>query len=220
MREIHWPHDIREARSLQESLRKIVKIQPLNEPPRIVAGADGAFTGDMITAVVSVFTYPDLVHVEDAIVNVRTSFPYFPGFLSFKEGPGLLKAYKRLRIKPDLIIFDGHGIAHPKGIGIASHMGFILDIPAIGCAKTRLIGEYQEPGNNKGDWTYLYYNGERVGAVLRTRDNVKPVFVSPGHRIDIDSSVEIIIHCLSSFRIPQPIRRADHIARVSKTSFN
>lgn len=213
MREIPWPNDIEEAKAIQESLRKRVRLQPLGNLPRIIAGADTALSGDIVTAVISLFTYPHLDHIEDAVVNVKATFPYIPGFLSFREGPGILKAYRRLRTKPDLILFDGHGVAHPKGIGIASHMGVVLNIPTIGCAKSRLIGAYECPGRKKGDWTYLYNNNERIGVVLRTRDNVRPIFVSPGHMTDIDSSIEIVMNCLSRFRIPEPLRRADYIAR-------
>lgn len=216
MRETVWPRDIRGARALQESLRKKVKIHPLRRPLELIAGADAAFSGDIVTAVISLFTYPDLTHIEDAIVKVRSSFPYVPGFLGFKEGPAILEAFERLRDKPDLILFDGHGIAHPRGIGIASHLGIILNTPTIGCAKSRLIGEYKEPGSKKGDWTYLYHDGKRIGAVLRTRDGVRPLFISPGHMIDIESSVEIVMNCISIFKIPEPLRRADHLTRVYK----
>lgn len=220
MKSIPWPHDIKEARVIQESLIKRIKIEPLRKIPGTIAGADAVCSDDLVTAVISLFTYPDLVHIEDAIVNVKGYFPYIPGYLSFKEGPGILKAYEALKVKPDIILFDGQGIAHPRRIGIASHMGAILDIPTIGCAKSRLIGEYKEPGKKRGDWTYLYYNykGERIGAVVRTRDDVRPLFVSPGHRIDIETSVEIVMRSTSGFRIPEPLRRADHIAKACKIS--
>lgn len=214
MREIPWPHDIGEAKALQESLRKRIKIHPLRKVPEIIGGADASFSGDTVTAVISLFTYPELLHVEDTIIRERSLFPYVPGFLSFKEGPAILKAFEMLMIKPDLILFDGHGIAHPRGIGIASHIGVILHIPTIGCAKSRLIGVYDGPGTKKGDWTYLYHDDRKIGAVLRTRDNVRPVFVSPGHMIDIETSVEVVIRCTTRFRIPEPLRRADHLSRL------
>lgn len=216
MRGTAWPRDIRGAKALQESLRKRIRIEPLRRPPKLIAGADAAFSRDMVIAVISLFTYPELIHIEDAIVYVRSSFPYIPGFLSFKEGPAILESFERLKIKPELLLFDGQGIAHPRGIGIASHLGVMLNIPTIGCAKSRLIGEYDEPGSKKGDWTYLYHDGKRIGAVLRTRDNVRPIFVSPGHMIDIESSVRIVMNCISRFRIPEPLRRADHLSRLHK----
>lgn len=220
MRGTAWPRDIRGAKALQESLRKRVRIEPLRRPPELIAGADAAFSEDIVIAVISLFTYPDLIHIEDAIVNVRSSFPYVPGFLSFKEGPAILESFERLKIKPELLLFDGQGIAHPRGIGIASHLGVMLNIPTVGCAKSRLIGEYNEPGTKKGNWTYLYHDDKRIGAVLRTRDNVRPLFVSPGHMIDIESSVEIVMHCISRYRIPEPLRRADHLSRLHKTQLS
>lgn len=216
MRATAWPRDIRGAKALQESLRKRVRIEPLSRPPKLIAGADAAFSGDIVIAVISLFTYPDLIHIEDAIVRVRSSFPYVPGFLSFREGPAILESFERLKIKPELLLFDGQGIAHPRGIGIASHLGVMLNIRAIGCAKSRLIGEYNEPSIKRGNWTYLYHDGKRIGAVLRTRDNVRPLFVSPGHRIDIESSIEIVMHTVTRFRIPEPLRRADHLSRLHK----
>lgn len=220
MRGTAWPRDIRGAKALQESLRKSVRIEPLRRPPRLIAGADAAFSEDIVIAVISLFTYPDLIHIEDAIANVRSSFPYVPGFLSFKEGPAILESFERLKIKPELLLFDGQGIAHPRGIGIASHLGVMLNIPTIGCAKSRLIGEYNEPGTKKGNWTYLYHDTKRIGAVLRTKDNVRPLFVSPGHMIDIESSVEIVMNCISRFRIPEPLRRADHLSRLHNTQLS
>lgn len=216
MRETVWPLDIGSAKALQKVLRKKIKIHPIKKLPKYIAGADASFTDDIVTAVISLFTYPKLTHIEDVVVNSISLFPYIPGYLSFKEGPAILKAFEKLKIKPDILLFDGQGIAHPRGIGIASHLGIILDIPTIGCAKSRLIGEYKEPGSKKGDWTYLYHDGKRIGAVLRTRDGVRPLFISPGHMIDIESSIEIVMNCISRFRIPEPLRRADHLTRVYK----
>ncbi len=213
MRAIAWPDDVAGAKALQEALRKKVKFQPLKESSEIVAGADAAFSGDIISAAVSLFSYPDMNHIEDVVVRVRVEFPYVPGYLSFREGPAILRAFERLVNKPDLILFDGQGIAHPRGIGIASHIGVILNIPAIGCAKSRLIGEYDEPDRRRGSWKYLYHDGKKVGAVLRTRDDVRPIFVSPGHLIDIKSSIDVVMNCVRGFRLPEPLRRADHISK-------
>ncbi len=142
-----------------------------------------------------------------------------PGFLSFREGPAIIVTIQKLKTKPDLILFDGQGIAHPKGIGIASHIGVMLNIPTIGCAKSKLVGKFEKPDKDKGSRTYLYYKGERVGAVLRTRKNVKPVFVSPGHMIDIKSAIEIVMNCATEYRIPEPLRRADQLSKRLKASF-
>lgn len=213
MRGIAWPRNLEMARAVQESLREKVKIKPLQKDIELIAGVDAAFVGDSVTAIASLFIYTKLRPIEDSISTMRSSFPYIPGFLSFREGPAILKALEKLKSKPDLILLDGQGIAHPRGIGIASHIGVILNIPAIGCAKSRLVGEYDEPGMRKGEWTYLYYHGNRVGAVLRTRDNVRPIFVSPGHMVDIESAIDIVMHCVKGFRIPEPLRRAHHLTR-------
>jgi deoxyribonuclease V len=211
-----WPDDISEAKRIQDVLRKRVKIIPLKKTPEIIAGVDAAFAGDKIVAVATLYEYPELKHLHDASSIEKIRFPYIPGMLSFREGHAIVNAVKRLNIKPDVILFDGQGIAHPKGIGIASHIGVILDISTIGCAKSRLVGEFKEPDTTRGSMAYLYYKGMKVGAVLRTRSNVRPVFVSPGHMIDIDSSIEIVMKCVSKYRIPEPLRRADYLSKKYK----
>ncbi|MEW6739841.1 MAG: deoxyribonuclease V [Nitrospirota bacterium] len=211
-----WPDDISEAKKIQDVLRKKVKIIPLKKTPEIIAGVDAAFADDKVVAVATLYEYPELKHLHDAFSVEKIRFPYIPGLLSFREGHAIINAIRKLNIKPDLILFDGQGIAHPKGIGIASHIGVILNIPAIGCAKSRLVGEFEEPAVTKGSWAYLYYKGMKVGAVLRTRSSVKPVFVSPGHMIDIDSSIEIVMKCVFRYRIPEPLRRADHLSKKYK----
>ncbi|MCL5063421.1 MAG: deoxyribonuclease V [Nitrospiraceae bacterium] len=211
-----WPKDIAEAKEIQDILRKQVKIMPLKKTPELIAGVDAAFAGDKIVAIAALYEYPGLKHIQDAFYIEKIRFPYIPGMLSFREGHAIVNALKKLKTKPDLILFDGQGIAHPKGIGIASHIGVILNIPTIGCAKSRLVGEFEEPDTTKGSRTYLYYKGMKVGAVLRTRSNVKPVFVSPGHMIDIDSSIEIVMKCVFKYRIPEPLRRADYLSKKLK----
>jgi deoxyribonuclease V len=208
-----WPKTLQDARALQELLRKRVKIVPLRKPPHYIAGVDAAFIDDIVVAVASLFTCPSMQYREDAVFREKTKFPYIPGYLTFREGHAIVNAVKRLKTSPDVILVDGQGIAHPRGIGIASHIGILLGIPTIGCAKSRLVGEFQELGREKGDWVCLSYHGLRVGAVLRTRREVKPVFVSPGHMTDIPSSVKIVMECVSHFRIPEPLRRADLISK-------
>jgi deoxyribonuclease V len=154
--------------------------------------------------------------IEETYAVTETLFPYIPGFLSFREGPVIINALKGLRKKPDIILFDGQGIAHPKGLGIASHIGVLLNAPTIGCAKSRLVGTYEEPGTKKGAYSSLLFIEEIVGAVLRTKDNVKPLFVSPGHRIDIQGSIDIVLACSQKYRIPEPLRRADFISKKIK----
>lgn len=213
---MRWPVNIAEARKIQDQYKNRVKIVPLGKSPDYIAGVDAAFSDDKIIGVACLYKYPEIVPLEDSCVIEKTAFPYIPGYLSFREGPAIIHALRDLKRKPDMILFDGQGIAHPKRLGIASQIGAILDMPAIGCAKSRLVGEYEEPGRNKGDWSPMTYGGEVVGAVLRTRDGVRPVFVSPGHRIDLKESIEIVLGCTGKYRIPEPLRRADMISKKMK----
>ncbi len=182
----------------------------------MIAGADAAFLDDYVIGVVCLYKYPEMVFIEESYDALKVRFPYIPGFLSFREGPAIVKAIRKLKKKPDLIILDGHGIAHPVNFGIASHIGVITGIPAIGCAKRRLIGEYDEPALKRGSYSLIYYKGGVIGAVLRTRDNVRPVFVSPGHLINIEDSIKIILNSTKNYRIPEPLRRSDILSRRLK----
>lgn len=211
-----WPKTIPAAKEIQEILRKRVKVTPLRKLPQYLAAVDASFLDKTIIAVACLYSYPDLIPLQDAWIEEESRFPYVPGFLSFREGHAVINALKKLKISPDLILFDGQGIAHPRGIGIASHLGVLLEKPTIGCAKSRLVGDFDEPGLKKGSWGYLAYQGVRVGAVLRTRNHTKPLFVSPGHRVDIPSSVEVIMKCIFRYRIPEPLRRADIISKRIK----
>lgn len=208
-----WSTEIAEAKEIQESLRKNVRIIPLMKTPKYIAGVDAAFLGDKIIAAVCLYNYPVLTLIEERYAAAKVSFPYIPGYLSFREGPAIIQALSSLNIRPDIILFDGQGIAHPKGLGIAAHIGALLDIPSIGCAKSRLVGEYKVPGDKKGSWSPLNYKGKIVGAVLRTRDNTRPLFVSPGHMIDLKGSIEVVLRCTSKYRIPEPLRRADFMSK-------
>lgn len=211
-----WPEDITEAKKVQEVLKKKVRITPLRKSPEYIAGVDAAFFKDKIIGVACLYRYPEIILIEEAYSLTEVSFPYIPGFLSFREGLAIIKAMSSLKIKPHVILFDDQGIAHPKGLGIAAHIGVLIDIPTIGCAKSRLVGNYREPGLKKGSWSSLRYNGKIIGVVLRTKDNVRPVFVSPGHRIDLKNSIKIILGCTSTYRIPEPLRRADFISKKIK----
>ncbi len=208
-----WPGDIAEAKAAQELMRRKVKIIPFRGRPRFVAGVDAAFSSTRIFAAACVYRLSDLTCVEQATAAQDLLFPYVPGLLFFREGPAVIEAISRLKQRPDVILADGQGIAHPRGIGIASHIGVVLDIPAIGCAKKRLVGEFRDPGAKKGDWEPLHYRDMLVGAVLRTRDNVQSLFVSPGHRIDVSTAVKIVLSCLGRYRIPEPIRCSDMLSR-------
>ena len=211
-----WPGTISEAKAAQVALRDKVRIVPLRKKTRYIAAVDAAFAGERIIGAACLYRYPEISLVEETHAEMRNLFPYVPGLLTFREGPVITKVIGQLTINPDVILFDGQGIAHPISMGIASHMGVILDLPAIGCAKSRLIGDYKEPKLRRGSWSPLLYNDTVVGAVLRTRDNVKPIFVSPGHRIDLKSSIDIVLTCISKYRIPEPLRRADFLSKRIK----
>jgi len=210
--------DLTQARRIQEQLREKVKILPFRGEPKFVAGVDAAFSEDEVFAAACLYRYPELAFVEEAHAVQILQFPYVPGYLSFREGPPIIAAAKKLKTKPDVILVDGQGIAHPRGAGIASFLGVMLNVPAIGCAKTRLVGDYREPGVKKGKWSQLEYEGKIVGAVLRTREGVKPLFLSPGHRMDLESSIRIVLSCVGKYRIPEPLRCADMLSKQIKAS--
>ncbi len=203
--------DYKTAVAIQERLRgKLVLEDTLPKDIRFVAGADVSCSrGDnRVWAAVVVLDAATLEVIETAGHSGRALMPYIPGLLSFREGPALLKAFEKLRRRPDVILFDGQGIAHPRGLGLASHMGLFLDIPSVGCAKTRLIGGFEEPGSQRGSHSELLHEGRRIGAVLKTKDRVKPIFVSQGHRVSLERAMEIVLACARRYRIPEPTRQA------------
>lgn len=202
-----------EAIKLQKELAAEVSHVGETPRPRTVAGVDisvnrWAKTG---TAAVVVLNYPKLEPVEVKIITDSLTFPYVPGLLTFREAPLILAACEELTVTPDLIMVDGQGIAHPRRIGLASHLGLFLDIPTVGCAKSRLCGSREEPGNERGSYTELTDNGEVIGSVVRTRTGVKPVYVSIGHKIDLDSAIAMTLGCCRGYRLPEPTRLA-HMA--------
>jgi deoxyribonuclease V len=210
-RDIHqWEMQPKEAVSIQKGLRAKLKFQHLPKIPRLIAGADVSYDkgSDIFHAAIVLLSFPGLETVEEASASGRVDFPYIPGLLSFREGPIVIKAFEKLVNIPDVAIFDGQGIAHPRGIGIASHIGLFLGVPTIGCAKTRLVGEYDEPGMGKGDFSPLTRDGREIGAAVRTKRGVKPLFVSPGQMITIEESIDIVLKCSSRYRLPEPTRRA------------
>ena len=203
-------YSLEDARKTQEELkRKIVRNLPLGKV-RSIAGADismrkGSMTGH---AGIVVFSYPELTVIEKTNASGELSFPYIPGFLAFREAPLLLKAIAKLKNIPDLFLFDGHGIAHPRGVGLASHMGVLLDRPAVGCAKSKLVGNYEEPSWERGARSLLRAeDGGVLGCVLRSRDGCKPLFVSEGHKVNLEEAVEIVLHCCKRYRLPEPTRQ-------------
>ena len=217
-----WDVSVSEAVRIQKSLRQQIRLQALNSEVRYVAGADVSYNidSDQFYAGVVVVNFPDLQLVEESVVIGKASFPYVPGLLSFREAPILLQVFEQLTVCPDVIIFDGQGIAHPRGIGIASHVGLFLDCPAVGCAKSKLIGIYDERllGEKAGNVVSLQTKDHAIiGSVVRTKDRVKPVFVSPGHKTDIPSSIKLVLDCCKGFKLPEPTRLAHtFVNRVRK----
>ncbi|MBZ5502911.1 MAG: deoxyribonuclease V [Acidobacteriia bacterium] len=213
-----WNVTPREAARIQLRLRERVELQ--DRLPRIatVAGADVALDlrrGRAIAGVI-VYRFPEMAEIERVWAERPLTFPYVPGLLSFREIPVLLKALARLRHPPDVIFCDGQGYAHPRRFGIACHLGVLLDCPTIGCAKSILVGTAEEPGQKAGAWTPLVDGGEVVGAVLRTRETVKPVYISQGHRISLGRAIELARAVSDGFRIPKPTREADHFVEAVK----
>lgn len=210
-----WNVTYQEAVHYQKMLKERLILQDRDpaDPIGIVAGADISYArkSDRFFAAVILLSYPDMKIIEEATAVETVSFPYIPGLLSFREGPALLKACERLTHTPDIMIFDGQGIAHPRGIGLASHMGLLLDTPAIGCAKSLLVGCHEEMGKEPGSWSPLTHGEHRVGAALRTKKNVKPVFISQGHKIGLKRALDVIMNCCRGYRIPEPTRQA-HLA--------
>jgi deoxyribonuclease V len=208
-----WRVTTARAREIQIELAGQVSRVGTVGNPTLIAGVDVsvnkyAKTG---TAAVVVLRCPAMEIVETGLVTAHVDFPYVPGLLTFREAPLILAAFAKLALTPDLVVVDGQGIAHPRRIGLAAHLGLCLGIPAIGCAKSRLIGEYEEPANEAGSYTELTDNGEVIGAVVRTRDGVKPLYVSIGHMIDLPSAVDCVLDCCRGYRLPEPTRLA-HMA--------
>lgn len=215
---IHHPHpwDLSpgEARALQARLRPLVEKADRFAPPRTVAGVDVGFHPHrrLTRAAVACLWFPSLEPAAEAVATVATTFPYVPGLLSFREIPAILEALRKLERAPDVILCDAHGYAHPRRFGLACHLGVLLDWPMIGVAKTRLIGSYCEPPRERGAWVPLRQDDEIIGAVVRTRTNVKPIFVSIGHRINLPSAVELVLRCTPRYRLPETTRRAHRLA--------
>lgn len=208
-----------QAIELQKQLREQIKIEPLSKPIQTIAGADISFNKyeDTVYAGIIVLSFPDLQEIAKATVISKTTFPYIPGLLSFREIPSLLKAWNLLKVKPDLNVLDGQGIAHPRRMGIATHFGLVTGTPAIGCAKSLLIGKYEALPEVAGSTSLLYDQGEIIGAALRTKNKVNPVFISSGHKINLEQSLEIMKQCYSGYRIPEPTRKAHIIVNQIRT---
>jgi len=214
IQELHgWQVTPREAIAIQKHLADRISRRNEIGSPRFIAGADISVKRyrDKATAAVVVLDYPAMTLVETSIIEDKLDFPYVPGLLSFRESPLVLQACLNLKSEPDLFLVDGQGIAHPRRMGLACHLGLLLDKPSIGCAKSRLIGEFDEPPVEAGRHTALVHEGEVIGAAVRTRQNVSPVFVSIGHRVDLEIAIYWVLACCRNYRIPEPLRLA-HIA--------
>jgi len=208
-----WQLDIADAVDLQRRLAAQVSRSCEVIAPRFIAGVDISAGKAQMTATgaVIVLSYPEYELVEIKVVQGRLEFPYVPGLLSFRELPLTLAACERLRITPDLIMVDGQGVAHPRRFGLASHLGLLLDIPTIGCAKSRLCGSHEEPGSERGSYSDIVDKGETIGVALRTRPGVKPVYVSIGHRINLQTAIYWVLESCRGYRLPEPTRLA-HLA--------
>ncbi|MGD2279491.1 MAG: endonuclease V [Candidatus Omnitrophota bacterium] len=209
-----WDLSPKEAIRAQKRIRELSAFKRFSAKKiRLIAGVDVSVKNDRSKAAIVILTYPGLEKKEIVTASEKTRFPYVPGLLTFREGPVILKCIEKLTLEPDLFIFDGQGLAHPRKTGLATHMGVILDRPSIGSAKSHLYGTYRDPGNKKGDFSLVEdKDGNPIGAVLRTRDKTNPVFVSPGHLTDIGSSIKIILACSPKYKIPEPIRAAHNAA--------
>ncbi|SER92949.1 Endonuclease V [Vreelandella subterranea] len=215
-----WNLAPRDAMALQTELAKRLELSDRLDPVRHLAGVDIGFEdgGATTRAAVVVLkwdpdTAPDLSVIEQVVHREPTRMPYIPGLLSFREIPAALGAFAKLTVQPELVMVDGQGVAHPRRLGVAAHLGLWLDTPTIGIAKSRLTGRHAEVGEQRGDWVPLTARGgEVIGAVLRSRTRVKPVFVSPGHRLSLDTSLQWVLRCLGATKLPEPTRLADRLA--------
>lgn len=200
--------------SQQQLANQVSLVDDFNPAIKLIGGTDVGFEqGGMITrAAIVILTFPDFEVVEYNIARLETNFPYIPGYLSFREYPALLKAWQQLKHKPDLLLVDGQGVAHPRRLGIASHLGLLLDIPTIGVAKRKLCGQFKPQSKKAGNVTPLFDKQEQIGWVLQSKDNCNPLFVSAGHRISQDSALHWVKQCLRGYRLPEPTRWADAIA--------
>jgi deoxyribonuclease V len=213
-----WAVTAQQASAIQRRLAPLVRQVPLAGVPRFVAGLDAAFSRDDRRCLAAAVVWDLCEHrvIEQHVAVRPLTFPYVPGLLSFREGPAVLAVLRKLRTLPDVLIYDGHGLAHPRRFGIACHLGVILDRPTIGCAKSRLIGTHREPASSRGSIVPVIDDGEVIGSVLRTQDGINPVFVSVGHLIDLRGAQRIVLACAIRYRLPEPTRLADQLVGAAK----
>ena len=212
-----WSLTPEEAARIQTELRSRLILTWDKRPISTIGGVDVSIKTESTRAAIVVLSYPDLTPLEGVLADTPLVFPYIPGLLAFREGPAVLAAWAKLQNKPDLLMFDGQGIAHPRGIGIASHLGLWLDRPTIGVAKSRLYGRHAEVGPARGDRADLLdKQGNIIGTVLRTRERTNPLYISPGHLIDVETATEFVEACLTGYRLPEPTRWAHKVAGGEK----
>jgi deoxyribonuclease V len=218
-RNLHeWDLSCKEAIEIQRQLASQVRFAAMKKRPKIIAGLDCAFSkdGKQIFASAVVIDLSDFSIIETATAKRKVDFPYIPGLLSFRETPACIDTIEKLKTTPDVFVVDGQGIAHPRRLGIASHIGLLIDKPTIGCAKSRLIGTFDEPRRRKGSFSPLVDSDEEIGVVLRTRTDVKPVFVSVGHKCTLEDAISIILECTTKYRLPEPSRLAHQLVGQAK----
>lgn len=218
---VTWPNNTREAAELQRTLRSKVLLTNKLGQVRLVAGVDVSYERVRREgyAGIILLKFPEFIALEQVWAREEITFPYVPGLLSFREGPLVLKAFEKLTQSPDLTFFDGQGVAHPRGFGLASHMGVILGIPSIGVAKSHLYGSFSEPPAEPGNYSPLLgESGQVIGAALRTKRNVKPIFVSVGHMVDLTTAIRYVLACCRGYRLPEPTRRAHLLVQRLRTS--
>ena len=214
-----WDLTPEQAREVQRSLRARVRIEPLDlQSVKYVVGVDASFGEDRVYASAVVLDFPGLRQIEGAVAEQPLTFPYIPGLLSFREAPAMLAALARLKTSPDVLIVDGHGVAHPRRFGIACHLGVLLDLPAIGCAKSILVGQLGPLGERVGSTANLAYGDEILGRAIRTRKNSNPVYVSVGHRVDLPSAARLVMACARGYRLPEPTRLAHNLVTEHRKS--
>jgi deoxyribonuclease V len=206
-----WDVPYQEAVSIQERLRGQVAVTRFEGQVNYVVGLDASYErgSHVVWAGAVVLDFPSLVKKEEQWSQKEVAFPYIPGLLSFREIPALIQVLRGISLEPDLIFCDGQGIAHPRGIGLAAHLGVLVKRPTIGCAKSKLVGEFDSVGEAKGDYAYLRYQGRIVGAVVRTRPHVRPMFVSPGYGVTVDDCIRVALATCTRYRVPEPTRQAD-----------
>lgn len=214
-----WPTTEEEAIAIQEELRHQVITEDQLKNVRCVAGVDVDYnhSEDLCQGAVVVLSFPKLKVIDKAIAQRSISFPYVPGFLSFRELPVILDAFEKLTIVPDLILCDGQGIIHPRRLGIASHLGVLIDLPTIGVGKSFLLGKHEPVPDTRGSWQPLRDGKEVIGAVLRTRRKVKAIYVSTGHKISLQTAIDYVIQCSPKYRVPETTRKADKFASISRS---